>query len=94
MGLCTDHYTLHYMGNSIEVEARVAGLHGKAQYDLIVNNRKFDQIEGTHGTFFLRGEVPGQDGTPEPIKVEVSQGIFGAKYFLCVGNQRLPMQKA
>ena len=93
MGLFADHYRLDYRGNVIEVEARLAGI-CNAQYDLVVNNKECDQLDGTCGTFFLRGEVPGQNGAPESIKVEVSQGIFGTRYFLCAGNKRIPMQKA
>ena len=74
MGIFTDHYRFDYKGNVIEVEGRVVGPHGQVQYDLVVNNKKSDQIEGIYGTFFLRGELPGPDGKQEAIGVEVSQG--------------------
>ena len=93
MGLFADRYRLHYRGNVIEVEARVAGI-CNAQYDLVVNDKRWDRIEGAHGTFFLRGEVPGPNGTPESVKVEIRQGLLRTRCFLCSGNERIPMPKA
>ena len=93
MGLFSDHKKIHYKGNVIEVECRVAGLQGKAQYSLVINNKRVDTIEGTLGKFSLRGEIPGDSAAQAvPLSVRVDQGWFGTKYFLEVEGQSLRME--
>lgn len=54
MGLMSDHYTATYDGHSIEVEGRVTSIMGSAEYSLVVDNQRVDQIQGSLGRFVLR----------------------------------------
>jgi hypothetical protein len=58
LGWFSDHFQTQYEGNAIEVETRVIGFMGRARYSLIINNQRVDDIEGTLGTFSLRGFLP------------------------------------
>jgi hypothetical protein len=95
MGLFSDHRKIKWNGHVIEVESRVAGLYGNAEYSLIVDGRKVDTIHGTMGTFSLRGEAPlSEGGKVVPLVVRIKQGVFSSKYFLEVEGSTQEIGKA
>lgn len=91
MGLFTDRYITTYKEHTIEIEARVINLIGTAQYDLILDNKRIDRVEGMHGTFFLRGQI--DESPSEEIKVQIKQSL-GTKYQLFIDDNLISIQKA
>ncbi len=94
MGCFSDHYKQSYKGHVVEVEARVLSFLCTVQYDLIVDDKRVDRIEGMFGKFSLRTFVEGSESAPELIKIEIKQSMFGIKYYFCVGTERQRMAKA
>lgn len=88
MGFFADHFQANYEDHLIEIEARFANLFGSVQYDLVVNNKRIDRIEGMLGTFYLRGHLE-----EKTIKVTVKQGLAGTRYQLSVDGLDIPLEK-
>jgi hypothetical protein len=92
MGLMSDHYGATFEGHSIEVEVRVYRM-GSGEYDLIIDNKRVDQIHGCQGTFSLRGELLFEGHPAKQVKVSIKQGFFRTKYTLEVEGTEWPMKK-
>ena len=91
MGLFTDHYQATFKDHIIEIEARVTSILGTAQYDLIIDQKRDDRIEGMFGKFTLRGQI--NETEEGKVEVKVNQCI-GTKYQLFVGGESVPIQRA
>jgi len=93
MGLMSDHYTATYDGHSIEVEGRVTSIMGSAEYSLVVDNQRVDQIQGSLGRFVLRGQLVREGSAAKTVQVRIKQGLLGTKYTLDVEGVECPLRK-
>lgn len=91
MGLMSESLEATYDGHRIEVEARVTNIVGTAQYRLVVDDRKADEIEGTHGHFTLRGQVGGDGAPAKDVVVRIHQRLTGTDYALEVDGAEQPL---
>jgi hypothetical protein len=91
MGLFKDYAYCNFEGkHHIEVEARANIV--AAEYSLIINNRKIDQISGLLGAFKLRGVIQ-TDDAERLVVVHVKQSIFGTKFSLEIDGREVPLIK-
>lgn len=91
MGMFRDHAYCEFEGKyRIEVEARATGL--GAQYSLIVNDRKQDQLSGITGRFKLRGVLKANEDE-RLVLVDIKQGFLGTKFFLTIDGRDYPLIK-
>ncbi len=96
MGLFSDHFAMEYDRSTIEVETRTSNVvFGIYRYALIINNKRVEEIEGSLGTFSLRGELRDPtSSTAKPIAIRIKQGFFGTKAFLEVDHESYLMPRA
>jgi hypothetical protein len=59
---------------------------------LFINSERVDEVEGTHGTFTLRGRLKGLD--PAQVTVRIDQGMLSTDYVLEVDGETHEMQKS
>ena len=93
MGVFSERYTAEYRGHLIEVEARMSLL-GKSQYDLLIDNKRTDRLEGSLGTFRLRGELKTANNETEQVLVKINQGLLGTKYHATIDGANLDLKKS